>query len=280
MLETIWSSKPELRFKNIPWQPFNAQELRQKCIERRKAAARPEPYRLEPSYDVYQGDNEKALLESSRAYLDRPVDNGWPYDDSLEAFNTMQKLHDLLPGGMPVAHSWSFEIELALQLGKREAQDIITRLMKFNSTDPVTLRESRDSSWMGDCLCLKDFVPVSSSLPSEILKLSPQDAKMASTGLIKAINSRISSGQQLPLESLNWQELLDRFAEAAISCYEDRWSGTSFQKPRDLLCAPATQAEIESAERDLGCLLPQDFKEMVALHNGWAQNLTYPALQI
>jgi len=116
---------------------------------------------------------------------------------------------------------------------------------------------------MGDCLCFEGFISASSTLPIEVLKMSSDQASVASCTLIEAIGLRIMEGQQIPLRSASWKELLDRLSKAASTRYPGRWhDGNMFLHP------PATQDDIKSAELKLGMSLPQDFKDMVIVHNG------------
>lgn len=263
MLEVIWKDKPELRFADVPWPPFTAQEIEQKRANRRGSASKPEPYRTAPDLGRYKYTEIPALVETCRVYLCQPDNGTWPHKDSEEVFEAMQKLHKLRPERMPITHSWGLEIELALHLGAEQTRDVIKQALEITSWYDVRIADSRDSSWMGDCLCFEGFIAVSSSLPMDMLKMSQDQANAASRTLVQAIDERLTNGQQMPLQSVGWKELLDRLAIAVHARYPDMW-----EEPEDILSPPATQAEIEATELRLGITLPQDFKEMVAIHNG------------
>jgi len=81
----------------------------------------------------------------------------------------------------------------------------------------------------------------------------------------------------VPLPDVDWQELLDRYAIAAFQHVPEygleegvKWwdaCGEEVEKWQDLLKPPATTEEIAEASREL-IGLPDDFKQMVAIHNG------------
>jgi len=264
MLEVIWSMKPELRFADVPWQPFTTREIEQIRMKIRKSSAGPEPSRLTPPLDRFENTKIPALVDICRAYIEQPLDDGqWPYANARQAFEAMQETHDVLEGWMPVTHCWTFETELALCLGQQETQVVINRLLRLTSNPNIELHRRRDRWWMRDCLCFEGFIPASSSLPAEVLKMSLDHSTAMSRTLIAAIDSRIAEGQQIPLRSASWKELLERLSKAVNARHPGRWNdGDTFLHP------PTTQDDIEIVEGNLGMSLPQDFKDMVIVHNG------------
>jgi len=266
MLETVWSAKPDLRFVNLQWQPFTVQDMAQGRLKLRTLASKPTPRRTPeiPLLGAYEDTDVPVLLRICQSYLSQPVDVDWPHANAREALDAMLKLHDLLPDYLPLGHSFYLEVEISLYLEDiNKTRQVLTQMLKRTYSKTIAWHRSQDISLIGDCLCLEGFFEVSSSLPAKVLNFSAEHASVVSQTLISAINQRITRGQQVPLEGVDWKDLLDRLAIAVPGARPGR-----FEEPGTLLNPPASQEDIQKAESALGISLPQDFKDMVAVHNG------------
>lgn len=93
-----------------------------------------------------------------------------------------------------------------------------------------------------------------------------------------------SDPPSIPLPDVGWQELLDRYATATFEAYSEYWEDAPYsayrqngdtlfrlkirlKKWQDILQPPATVQQIAEATDNLTGLL-DDFKQMVAIHNG------------
>lgn len=264
MLETVWSTKPYLRFPNLPWQPFTAQDMAQGRLRMRTLASKPTPHRSPPRLGAYEDTEVPTLLDICRSYLDQPVDIDWPHNNAGEALEAMLKLHDRLPDYLPITHSFYLEVELSLCLGDiNKTCQVISQILKRTHSERIAWHHSQDISLMGDCLCLDGFIDISSSLPAKVLNFSSKNASAISQTLISAINRRTAQGPEDPLRGVAWKPLLDRLAKAVSAARPVDWGARE-----GFLNTPATREDIQNAESALGMSLPQDFKEMVAVHNG------------
>ncbi len=276
LLEVIWSSRPDLRFAEVRWEPLSAEEQELVALQTRERICTTDyffrPRVLPQSPHDWRDSSDPAFVEECARMLSWPSGDKWPDDETTrEVLEAMQKSRSLLNGERPAPsiRSYSLEVGTALRVGTEEAREVTEQILE-NSND-VDWHHSSNKSWMSDCLCFKNMRPVLSSLSAQVLKLSRVDAGAACRDLVEAIESRLGGDLQVPLPSVGWNELLDRLAKAAFLVYggDEYYKEVGIANYEDILFPPATQEEIEEAEDTLG-ELPADFKEMVAVHNGYA----------
>lgn len=98
--------------------------------------------------------------------------------------------------------------------------------------------------------------------------ISENDAKNIVAGVKAAMESRITKGQQGFLDGISWTELFNRLKVAAWKVYSKSYKKQGLNSEDDILFPPATKEEIAAAEETVGTL-PDDFKEMIRIANGY-----------
>ncbi|KAH7336096.1 hypothetical protein BKA65DRAFT_596151 [Rhexocercosporidium sp. MPI-PUGE-AT-0058] len=88
--------------------------------------------------------------------------------------------------------------------------------------------------------------------------------------VIEVIKLRAREGRQWSLapEKVGWGELLDRLAKGGWEVNGVEYKRMGYKSADDILRPPATEEEIEAAEKTVGAL-PDDLKEMVRVANGF-----------
>ncbi len=99
--------------------------------------------------------------------------------------------------------------------------------------------------------------------------ISDEEADIIVKEVIGALELRAKAGRQWSLapEKITWRELLDRLAKGAWKVNRKEYKANGMNCKEDILNEPATEEEIEAAERQWG-ELPKDFKEMIRVTNG------------
>ncbi|KFY62776.1 hypothetical protein V496_04394 [Pseudogymnoascus sp. VKM F-4515 (FW-2607)] len=100
--------------------------------------------------------------------------------------------------------------------------------------------------------------------------IEEEDANTLVWAIIGAVNWRARRGRQwsLPPREAGWKELLERLADGAWRVNSWEYKRLGFDRAADILFPPATEAEIEAVEKDIG-ELPADFKKMIRVSNGF-----------
>lgn len=113
-------------------------------------------------------------------------------------------------------------------------------------------------------------LPIFASRRSEnnSYSIKENDAKNIVAGVKAAMESRITKGQQVFLDGVSWTELFDRLKVAAWKIYNKSYRKQGLTSEDDILFPPATEEEIAAAEERVGTL-PDDFKEMIRVANGY-----------
>lgn len=95
------------------------------------------------------------------------------------------------------------------------------------------------------------------------------DAEVMVRELDKTTKMRVEGGRQWALapEKVGWEELLMRLARGAWRVNKREYKELGVKSFEGILFDPATEEEIEDAERKCGAL-PGDFKDMVRVSNG------------
>ena len=99
--------------------------------------------------------------------------------------------------------------------------------------------------------------------------ISKGDAAIMTDGILGALTLRSTKGRQWELAEgkVGWQELLHRLAAAAWKVHRREYRASGVRSADDILYPPATEEEIDEAEKNVG-ELPADLKDMVRVANG------------
>ena len=164
---------------------------------------------------------------------------------------------------------WRLVVELAIRVGELEtAADVLgmgLRLDGFSTYNGSDVIEYLALPGIWDVLPLlakrgKDANP---------FYLEEEDAEVLVKELIQVIELRARNGRQWSLapEKVGWKELLRRLSVGAWKVNRPCYKRNGIRRAEDILYPPATEEEIEAAEKEIG-ELPADFKDMVRIANG------------
>lgn len=160
-------------------------------------------------------------------------------------------------------------IELAIRVGELEtASEVLSmalRLDRFGHSSGASLQDFLFVPGIYDVLPLL----AKGGKESNPFFIEEEDADILVTHITSAVESRATKGRQwsLPPREAGWEELLDRLAQGAWGVNSREYKGMGLEYAEEILFPPATEAEIQAAEKDVG-ELPADFKEMVRIANG------------
>ncbi|TVY33441.1 hypothetical protein LSUB1_G007763 [Lachnellula subtilissima] len=165
---------------------------------------------------------------------------------------------------------WRLVVELAIRVGELEtAADVLgmgLRLDGFNTSNGSDVTEY---------LALPDIWDVLPLLAKRGKEANPfyieqEDAEVLVKEVIQAIELRARNGRQWSLapEKVGWEEMLRRLSVGAWKVNRPCYKRNGIRRAEDILYPPATEEEIEAAEKEFG-ELPADFKDMVRIANGF-----------
>lgn len=161
-------------------------------------------------------------------------------------------------------------IELAIRVGELElASEILSmalRLDGFGRSSGASLQDFLFVPGIYDVLPLL----AEGGKKSNPFFIEEEDANIVVGAIVAAVELRATKGRSwsLPPREAGWKELLERLAEGAWRVNSKEYKGMGLECAADVLFPPATEAEIEAVEKDVG-ELPADFKEMVRIANGY-----------
>ncbi|KAG4432757.1 hypothetical protein IFR05_011762 [Cadophora sp. M221] len=180
------------------------------------------------------------------------------YDGSKEAKS--QRYCSLLYKRLP--------IELAIRLGELDvAREILSEALRH---DGFSNGGSLDEFLMIPGIW--DVLPLLNEKEKEgnAYFITKGDADVLVKGIIEALELRVKEGRQWSLapEKLSWTELLERMARGAWKVNRREYRGKGIASWRGVLNEPASEEEIEAAEKKFG-ELPKDFKDMCRVSDGF-----------
>ncbi|KAG9084109.1 hypothetical protein FS749_005497, partial [Ceratobasidium sp. UAMH 11750] len=112
----------------------------------------------------------------------------------------------------------------------------------------------------------------------EATGLTESRAQMIVAELLNCLRVRLYTGEPRPHLGLSWKRLLAEIWKREIELREEEHEAVlPFLRP------PATQEQIEQAEKQLGISLPQDYKDFLAVSDGLGSHnlaLTTPLLSV
>jgi hypothetical protein len=164
---------------------------------------------------------------------------------------------------------WRLVVELAIRVGElKTAADVLgmgLRLDGFNFSNGSDVREYLTLPRIWDVLPLL----AKRGKEGNPFFIEDQTAKFMARDVIGALELRLREGRQWSLapEKLGWEELLSRLADGAWKVNRKEYKRLGIKCAEDILYSPATEEEIEAAEKKVG-ELPEDFKEMIRITNG------------
>jgi len=268
MLEAVWSRRPDLRFEVAGWPaPLSTAETERWRIANREAICTREDTSFVKESHEWRHSSEPRVAEACGRILSRPVDGKWPQEEAnreaLAAIEKHRALCDASKNVFPWA-SLTLEIGVALKIGADAARGVLERILS------APIEDHGDYFWMADSLCFdEDIAIVSSSLPAGLLGPSKADSGAACEAIVAALKQMVEHTGSLPvpLAGVAWKELLDRFAIAAYEVFDDEY--VDIDSWEAILSPPASEEEIRKMNGQFKGLLPDDYKEMIALHNGY-----------
>jgi len=101
-----------------------------------------------------------------------------------------------------------------------------------------------------------------------VFKLNHNIIKKETKEIIEALTNRMRQGRTLVYKNLSWKELLDKISEIAIKQKTTDFSKDILVK-KSLSKAPAEIQEIDTAEKRLNIILPEDYKNFLLTSNGF-----------
>ncbi|KFX90973.1 hypothetical protein V490_06155 [Pseudogymnoascus sp. VKM F-3557] len=161
-------------------------------------------------------------------------------------------------------------IELAVRVGELEtASKILSMALRidwFGRSSGASLQDFLFVPGIYDVLPLL----AKGGKESNPIFIEEEDADTIVEEIISAVELRAENGPRflLPPREAGWEELLDRLAEGAWKVNSREYVDQGLEFAEEILFPPATEAEIEAVENDVG-ELPSDFKEMIRISNGY-----------
>lgn len=160
--------------------------------------------------------------------------------------------------------SWRLMIDLAIRLGERQtAANLLSQALRQDGL--------RDGWEILIVPGIYDILPLlaEGGEESNPFFITEEDADMIVIEITKTLKQRTEHGRDWAFapEKVGWKELLDRLAKGAWKVNRKEYKAMGFHSADDILFGPATEEEIEAAEKEVG-ELPADFKEMVRIANG------------
>jgi tetratricopeptide (TPR) repeat protein len=159
-------------------------------------------------------------------------------------------------------------VELAIRLGKfQTAADLLSQALRVDGFV--------NGGELGDFLMIPGVYNILPLLAQGGKESNPffipkADAEVMVKEIIDALELRAKHGRQWALDEskVGWRELLDRLAEGAFKTHPKEYRAMGVKTAKEILYDPATTEEIEEAQKKVG-KLPDDFKEMVRMANGY-----------
>ena len=93
-----------------------------------------------------------------------------------------------------------------------------------------------------------------------LFKLTKETCNQETKEIIEVLAKRMTSGRTLVYKSLSWKQLLNRISKLALEQNTIDLSNKILAK-KTLSRTPATNAEIEIAERKLNIVFPDDYRK-------------------
>lgn len=280
LLESVWSTDPALRFEIEGWEAWSSEELRQRRLEMRQEQCD----HIKASTLVPEGEVKQAWRTATDLRHAQACGYILSKDDSQteEAVAAMEKHDELCAETVPPRISrFSPSVRIDL-LSKNNDLNGVRAFLENLFAQPADKRPKW--AWMEESICFGS--DISALAPASLSEFSQADAIEVSNSLVEALqglstreSSLALSTQEIttaddsfppsiPLPDVSWQELLDRYAIAAYEAFLEYWEEHGQVGGwQDLLQPPATAEEIVEASGTLTGL-PDDFKQMVAIHNG------------
>ncbi|KFY81538.1 hypothetical protein V500_11316 [Pseudogymnoascus sp. VKM F-4518 (FW-2643)] len=161
-------------------------------------------------------------------------------------------------------------IELAIRVGELElASEILSmalRLDGFGRSSGASLQDFLFVPGIYDVLPLL----AEGGKKSNPFFIEEEDANILVDAILSAVELRATEGRSwtLPPTEAGWKELMERLSKGAWLINSTEYKNIGLECAADILFPPATEAEIEAVEKDIGSL-PADLKDMVRISNGY-----------
>ncbi|TKA30051.1 hypothetical protein B0A50_02770 [Salinomyces thailandicus] len=275
--ELLWAQRPDLRVEDVGWPPFDAKQLDDALLARRRQLCsdqllqRNYPHLSTPNSPYVWREAPVDVLTASACsrILARPADvdkGAWPTaDDTLESYEAMKAAMTVQSDVKTYPFPYELSFDLATRVG--ELAEAKQQLARF-------IRGFAHATWsfVQDCLCVPGILAISADLPADAKFVTEEEARSCRDLLVSAVDSRMRDGRQDPLPQVDWPELLQRLAGAAFKLYPLSYKEIGVNAEQDILNPPAAIEQIQAQEaklKDKVGLFPQDMKDMYLAANGF-----------
>jgi hypothetical protein len=229
-------------------------------------------------------DDPKMLAMCARLLAKSTTPGTYPSEEKMrEALAAGQKLYAITE--MPMAE-WQLNdpqknprhdsllyrrlmVEIAIRLGEfQTAADIWSQRLRADGVE----NGAYNSLGLLILPGIYDVVPLLAhgGKESNPFFIPKADAEVMVKEILEALELRAKHGRQWELDEtkVGWRELLNRLAEGAFKTHPKEYRDMGVKSAEEILYDPATEEEIEAAEKKVG-KLPDDLKEMVRVANGY-----------